>query len=355
MISHHSTSLLIPLLLALAPGCGSADLRRYEFNEPKMGAAFRIALYAPDGQQAQRAARAAYARVDQLNAILSDYDPNSEITRLSQRTLDGPMAEPVEVSEELFHVLRASQDVAGRTGGAFDVTLGPYVRLWRRSRDLRQLPTTRRLDEARASVGHHLIKLDPHRRTVQLLGRRLRLDVAGIAVGYVVDEALAALRGAGVDRALIDAGGDLGMSGPPPGKRGWRVAIQSLNAPQETTGEYVELANAAISTSGDTYRVVEIDGKRYSHIVDPETGLGLTDRIGVTAIARDGITADWLDTAVAVMGRERGSALVESIPGAAVRITTIGPDGRIKVSETSRFRQFVAEPDDAPPARAQPR
>ena len=301
----RSISLLL-LLVALAPGC-RRTLHRYEFNAPKMGAAFRIALYAPDEQAAQRAARAAYARVDQLNAILSDYDPNSEISRLSQRTLDGPMAEPVKVSEELFHVLRASQDVAERTGGAFDVTIGPYARLWRRSRDLRQLPTTRRLDEARASVGHHLIKLDPQRRTVQLLAPRMRLDVAGIAVGYVVDEALEALRGAGVRRALIDAGGDLGMSGPPPGRRGWRVAIQSLNAPQETTGEYVELANAAISTSGDTYRVVEIRGKRYSHIVDPATGLGLTDRIGVTAIARDGITADWLDTAVAVMGRERGS------------------------------------------------
>jgi FAD:protein FMN transferase len=235
---------LLLVSLLLASGCRRA-LHRYKFNEPRMGAAFRITLYAPDEQAAQRGARAAYGRVDQLNAILSDYEPDSEISRLSQRTLDGPMAEPVEVSEELFHVLRASQDVAERTGGAFDVTIGPYVRLWRRSRDLQQLPTTRRLDEARASVGHHLIKLDPQRRTVQLLGPRMRLDVAGIAVGYVVDEALEALRGAGVDRALIDAGGDLGMSGAPPGKRGWRVAIQSLNAPQETTGEYVELANAA--------------------------------------------------------------------------------------------------------------
>jgi thiamine biosynthesis lipoprotein len=330
-------------LLALLSGCQRA-LHRYEFNEPRMGAAFRIALYAPDQLTADRAARAGYTRVDQLNAILSDYDSESEISRLSQRTLDGPMPQPVKVSPELFHVLSVSADVARRTDGAFDVTIGPFGRLWRRSRDLQQLPTTRRIEEARASVGYQHMKLDPQNQTVQLLAPNMRLDVAGIAVGYVVDETLKTLKQHGVDRALIDAGGDLGMSGPPPGKRGWRVGIQSLNAPQEMTGEYVELANAAISTSGDTYRFVEIDGKRYSHILDPRTGLGLTSRIGVTVIAPDGITADWLDTAVAVIGRERGTAVLESIPGAAARITTIDADDGIKVSETSRFRPFVVPP-----------
>ena len=178
---------------------------------------------------------------------------------------------------------------------------------------------------------------------MQLLAPRMRLDVAGIAVGYIVDEALQAMKHAGVDRALVDAGGDLGMTGPPPGKKGWRVAIQSLEGPNETTGQYVELANAFISTSGDTYRFIEIDGKRYSHILDPRTGLGLTNRIGVTVIAKDGITADWLDTAVAVMGREAGEKLVENIPGAAARITTIDDAGRITVSQTSRFGSFVAD------------
>lgn len=326
-----------------APAASAEPLHRFEFQQPKMGAAFRIVLYAPDQAAADRAAEAAFARVDVLNAILSDYDPKSEISRLSQATLDGAMAEPLKVSEELFHVLAVSQRVAEQTGGAFDVTIGPFVRLWRRSRDLGALPRPARLAEARSSVGHKLLKLDPDQRTVQLLAPRMRLDVAGIAVGYVVDEALRAITAAGVERALIDAGGDLGMTGPPPNAKGWRVAIQSLQAPQETTGEYVELSHASISTSGDTYRFVELDGKRYSHILDPKTGLGLTSRIGVTAIARDGITADWLDTAVAVLGRDAGSKLVEATPGAAARITTIDEHGGITVSETSGFRQFVTK------------
>jgi thiamine biosynthesis lipoprotein len=186
------------------------------------------------------------------------------------------------------------------------------------------------------------MRLDPKKHTVQLLASNMRLDVAGLAGGYIVDQCLRAIRQAGVNRALIDEGGDLGMTGPPPGAKGWRVGIQSLAAPEQMTGEYIELANAFISTSGDTYRYVEIDGKRYSHIVDPRTGLGLTNRIGVTAIARDGITCDWLDTAVAVLGREKGSEIVESIPGAAARITTIDDAGRITVSETSRFRHYVS-------------
>jgi thiamine biosynthesis lipoprotein len=319
-------------------------LQRFEFDQQKMGAGFRIVLYAPSQAAADRAAQAAYARVDELNAILSDYEPDSEINRLSRRTLDGPMAEPVAVSPELFHVLEQSVEVARRTGGAFDVTIGPFARLWRRSRDLAALPTTQRIDEARASVGFQFIKLDPHHRTVQLLAPRMRLDVAGIAIGYIVDETLLTLRHAGVDRALIDAAGDLGMSAPPPGKKGWRIAIQSLMAPNELTGEYVELRDASISTSGDTYRFVEIGGKRYSHIVNPKTGLGLTDRIGVTVIAKDGITSDWLDTAVAVLGREAGSRLVESIPGAAARITTIDDQERAVISETAGFQHFITSP-----------
>jgi FAD:protein FMN transferase len=169
----------------------------------------------------------------------------------------------------------------------------------------------------------------------------MRLDVAGLAGGYIVEECLNALKKNGVSRALIDEGGDVGVIGAPVGATGWRIGIQSLEAPDQMTGEYVELANGFISTSGDTYRVVEIDGKRYSHILDPRTGLGLTNRIGVTAVARDGITCDWLDTAVAVLGRERGTELVESVPGAAARITTIDDAGRITVSETRRFRDYV--------------
>lgn len=333
----------VTLFVGLLAGCQS-NLHRFEFNQPKMGAGFRIVLYAHDEGQANRAANAAFDRVDALNDILSEYDSSSELSRLAKCTLDGPMAEPIKVSPELFCVLDQSLNASRLTDGGFDITVGPFVQLWRRSRDLDELPTPERIEEARKSIGYNYILLDQKNLTVRLTAPNMHLDVAGIAVGYVVDEALRAMKKAGVNRALIDAGGDLGMTDAPPGAKGWRIGIQSLQAPGEMTGEYVELANASISTSGDTYRYVEIGGTRYSHIVDPKTGLGLTNRTGVTVIARDGITCDWLDTAIPVIGRERGTQLVEMTPGAAARITTIDDAGSIKVSETSRFRRFVVRP-----------
>ena len=324
-------------------------LNRYQYTRPKWGTVFRIILYAPDEATANQAADAAFARFDQIGEASNDYDPNSELSRLSRLTQDGPMPVPVPVSEDLYRVLQASISAAEQSGGAFDVTVGPLVHLWRRSRELVQLPTKERLEAARASVGYRYIKLTEIESksvnkqsitpAVQLTAARMRLDLGGIVTGYATTEVLWVLRAHGVSRALIDAAGDLAASDPPPGKDGWRVAIQAIEDASKTVG-YVKLANRACSTSGDTYRYVEIDGVRYSHIVDPKTGLGLTSRTGVTVIADDGTTADWLDTALPVMPLEEAEALVERMPGVAARITTIAPEGGIAVWESSRFKPF---------------
>lgn len=350
---------VLALVLGGSAGCGTAhaegdvaqqrtEQRKFEYVRDKMGGPFRVVLYAADQTAADKAAEAVYARVDHLNKILSDYDPDSEISRLSQRTLQGPMTEPAAVSDDLWRVLERGQALADRTGGAFDVTVGPSMRLWRRARELHELPTEERLEKTRPSVGHQHLRLDPQRRTVQLLAPRMRLDVAGLALGYIADEAIAAARAAGAPSILVDAGGEVSVGEPPPGSDGWLVAIQSLRNPQELTGEYVKLRNACVTSSGDTRRFIEIGGKRYSHIIDPRTGLGLTRRTGATVIAPDGMTADALDTAVCVLGPEKGLELVERTPGAAARITIIEGD-EVKVFDSKRFKQFIAA--DAGPAR----
>lgn len=349
----------LSLLLLLAVGCQAKPpakpLERHEFVQAKWGTGFKIILYAPDAATAKQAAEAAFARVDELTDALSDYDPNSELSRLCRLTDDGPMTQPVPVSHDLFHVLERSQQAARESNGAFDVTVGPLVRLWRRSRDMGTLPTDERLAKTRPSVGYQHVQLQHQvvRHTggrpeivwlVQLKAPRMRLDFGGIATGYATDEMLAVMRERGINRALVDAGGDLAAGDPPPGADGWRVAVQGFPDPTKTVG-YVKIRNRAISTSGDTYRYVEIDGVRYSHIVDPRTGLGLTRRIGATVIADDGMTADWLDTALPVMDPQEAIALVEQIEGAAARITTL-EDGGIKVYESALFKSFW----DAPPA-----
>jgi thiamine biosynthesis lipoprotein len=151
----------------------------------------------------------------------------------------------------------------------------------------------------------------------------MKLDLGGIAKGYASSAAIRVLEREGIDRALVAGAGDIAVSGPPPGAEGWKIGVAPVESPDSPPKRYFFLRHAAVSTSGDAERYVEIDGRRYSHIVDPKTGLGVVDRCSVTVIAPDGGTADGLDTAVYVLGPERGLPLVESTPGAAALIVRL--------------------------------
>ncbi|MBV9866114.1 MAG: FAD:protein FMN transferase [Abitibacteriaceae bacterium] len=284
-------------------------LRRFEYAQLEMGVQTRLVVYTLDQATAERACTAAFNRIAQLEDIMSDYRPTSELMRLCARA-GGP---PIKVSDDLFFVLQRSQEVAARSHGAFDITVGPYVALWRRARKQHVFPTTEELAQAGKLVGWQKVRLGARHKTVQLLVLGMRLDLGGIAKGYAGDCALDVLQQFGITRALFESGGDIVMSDPPPGKAGWNIEI--LNAGQELKQHTRLLANAAISTSGDTEQFVTFNGQRYSHIVDPRTGLGLTDRIAVTIIAPKGITSDSLSTAVSVLGAQQGQRLAKSYPG----------------------------------------
>jgi len=323
-------------LCGIALADDEASLARFESTQPQMGVPFKIILYVPDETAAKGAFEAAFSRIAQLNRVLSDYDPESELSRLSHSS---PSDKAIPLSDPLWTVLARSQSLAEQTEGAFDVTVGPYVRLWRRARRSKEIPSPERLAEARAAVGFQHLNLDDNQRTAQLLKPNMRLDLGGIAMGYAVDETLKLLRERGITRALVDASGDIGVGDPPPGKAGWRIGVMPLSA-EGTPSREVLLANAAVTTAGDAFQHVDIAGKRYSHIVDPRTGLGMTDRVGVGVIAKDCITADSLDTAISVLGPKAGLELIESIPSAAAFIVR-PTEGKPEVFESRRFRDFV--------------
>lgn len=280
-------------------GVSESEERRFEYSRVSMGVRVNVTLYAQDESVAERAAIAAFDRFDALEAIFSDYRPDSEAMRLCDRAFETP----VRASKELRTVLRRSLDLAKRSDGAFDPTVGPIVRLWREARRTGKLPEAAAIRAAKALTGWRLVRLDGDRVTI--LKRGVRLDFGGVAKGYACDEAIAAVRAKGVRRAMVEAGGDIAVSGPPPGSRGWRIAILGHDGPPET------LANAAISTSGDAEQFIEIDGVRYSHIVDPRTGLGMTNRLQTSVVAKRGLTTDPLATAVCVLGEDRGTALAK--------------------------------------------
>ena len=334
---------ILLLMLALQPARADDPVpspARYTYREPHMGTEFTLVLYSADPALANRASRLAFDRIAALDATLTDYEPTSELMRLVDRA-GGP---PVAVSADLFAVLERSRDLYDRSGGAFDPSIAPVGRLWRRARRERKLPDPDLLAKARRLVGGDAIRLDPDRRAVELTRPGMKLDLGGIAKGYASGEAIAVLKQAGIKSALVAGSGDIVASGPPPGKAGWTVGIAPLEAePQAdgTRGRTILLANAAVSTSGDAEQFVEIDGRRYSHVVDPATGLGLTDRRSVTVVAPDGLLADGLDTAACVLGRERGLDLVESYPGASALFVQITPAGPV-VAESRGWRDRVA-------------
>ncbi len=334
--------LLWGVLLALSgPAALGHDppLERFQATQVEMGVPFRILLYAPDKSTAKGAFDVAFARIQELNAILSDYDEQSELSRLSAAS---PTPKPVPISQDLWNVLDRSQSLARQTEGAFDVTVGPYVRLWRRARRQREMPSDERLAEARAAVGYEHLVLDANERTALLKVPHMRLDLGGIAMGYAVDEAMKVLREHGITRALIDASGDILASDPPPGKAGWTVSVMPF-ADNDSLAREILLANAAITSAGDAYQHVVLNGKRYSHIVDTRTGLGLTNQTAVIVIAPDCLTADSLDTAASVLAPEAALKLIESAPGAAGLVARKSGDTTESVSslETRDFAKYA--------------
>lgn len=327
------------VLLGSLLGCRStpptARLARFEFQSPHMGTLFTITLYASNPAMARDAADAAFAKVATLDRMMTDYDPESELMRLSGR----PVGTPTRVSAELFDILQESQRVAQLSSGAFDVTVGPVVRLWRRARRAETLPPAGQLARARDSVGWQKLHLDPRQQTVTLLATNMQLDLGGIAKGYAADQALAVLHSRGIDRALVAASGDIAAGAAPPGEAGWRVAIGLPVAGVVSTNTLL-LANAAVSTSGDAEQFVVIGDQRYSHIIDPRTGVGLTERWQVSIIARHATQTDAFATAVSVLGGPAGIKLVESQPGLAAIIYRVD-HGRLELFQSRRAQRFL--------------
>ncbi len=165
----------------------------------------------------------------------------------------------------------------------------------------------------------------------------MKLDVGGIAKGYAAQAALDVLKGAGITRALVGGAGDIVVGDPPPDTPGWKVAIAPLE-PGQPPPRMLSLVNAAVSTAGDAERFVTIDGRRYSHIINPVTGLGVEDRASVTVVARDGATADALETTVYIMGPERGLKLIDETPGAAAIFVRLTKNG-VRTFESKRFAE----------------
>ena len=332
--------ILLSLTLSVIACVAEESLQKFAFEKAEMGVPFRITLYAVNEDAAKRAADDGFARVAALNHIFSDYEDDSELTQLSRTSGRG---RAVKVSDELWIVLARAQVLAARTDGAFDVTCGPLTSMWRRARRKQELPAADLVAEMTSRVGWKKMRLDEKARTVELLAPEMRLDVGSIAKGYACDEALKTLRANGCPRAMVAGSGDISAGDPPPGRKGWRIEVVGLDLDDAASAPapvVIEIANAAIATSGDRNQRLDANGKRFSHILDPRTGQPLTDHALVSVVAKDGLTAG-ISTACSVIGPHEALKLAAEWK-AAIRIQRM-PGDKVEITESPDWARWVVE------------
>jgi thiamine biosynthesis lipoprotein len=281
--------------------CAAVPLERHEFTARKMGCPFRLVLYTQNAEAAAAAAMKTWERIDEIEGRLSNFLLESEVSRLVQAARAEGGGPWTGVSSDLWRNLVAADELRRATSGAFDVTVAPLVKLWRRTRRAQRVPGQAELADACALVGGAALLFNFAEKQVRLERRGLAIDLGGIAKGFALDEALDLLAREGIERVLVDGGGDLRVGRAPPGRRAWRVEVE---APGENLR--LELVNEAVATSGDAYRFVEIGGQRYSHIIDPRTGWALSGAATVCVVAPTAMAADGAASAASVLGPEEG-------------------------------------------------
>lgn len=281
-----------------------------------MGSPFNIVIYANDSTGAANAAAATFRLIDTLNAIYSDYLPHSELNNLC--ATHGKWA---HVSELLFSILYKSKVASGKSRGAFDVTIGPLTKLWRKARHEKRLPGADSLAVSHALVNYRFIDLDTSGKRVLLKKENMQLDLGGIAKGETAQRCYDRLYQLGFPYSLVDAGGDIVAGSVPSSIKNWKVAI-NIPESEELLSGILQVRNKAVATSGDLYQYVELNGKRYSHIIDPVSGYATTYSRNVTVIADDGADADWMATACSVLPVRKALKLIKK-NGAQVQIAIL--------------------------------
>jgi thiamine biosynthesis lipoprotein len=328
--------LFLCVLSALITLSAEAQLKRFTFSQPKMGSPFTIIFYSADSLRADVVAAQCFQLVDSLVSIFSDYIDSSELNKLCATA--GKTDSYVKVSADLFNILLLSKKAYEKSDGTFDITLGPLTKLWRKARKEKIFPDDTTIRRKLALTGFKKIKIDTTTHSVLLLQPGMQLDLGGIAQGYIGQRVIDFLKEENISNALVDVSGDIVTTGSPPNTKGWTVAINIPGKTDELQKQNLLISNKAVTSSGDAYQYMEHNKKRYSHIIDPKTGYGITSQKNVTVIANDGTTADWLTKACSILSFHKAKKLVHSLQ-AEVLIAQI-KNGRIISHSTIGFNLY---------------
>jgi thiamine biosynthesis lipoprotein len=301
-----------------------------------MGSPFTIVLFSKDSAKANDIAKQCFKLVDSFNLIFSDYIDNSELGKLNATTVEN--VQSFKLSPALYEILILAEDAYKKSDGAFDITIGPLVKLWRNVRKSKQFPSKTTVKSVQHLTGFNKLIFDSVGKKVTFGRLGMLLDLGGIAKGYIAQKIIDYLSFYQINNALVNAGGDIVMSGAPPGLKGWTIGVNMPETKDEIMSQSLIMQNKAVATSGDVYQFIENSGKRYSHIIDPRTGYGVTFKRNVTVIANDGATADWLATACSILPVKKAKKMANKL-GAEVLIGEINKN-KLILNETKGFALY---------------
>lgn len=325
--------LALVLILPFIAGVAEADQGAAETHEFRymMGTSIEVQAFGGDAAIRKSAIDEAFAAFAEVDRLMSNYRDDSELSLVNRRAAAGT----VDVSEPMFSVLAAARRVSTASNGAFDVTVGPLVRLWGFHDKKPHLPTAAELAAVRPLVDYRNLLLDPPKRSVRFARPGVEIDLGGIAKGFAVEIAADVLRRHGLG-GFIDAGGNQYLLGTPPGKRTWTVGIKNPDVPDRVMG-VVETGEISVSTSADSSNFLVANGLKYGHILDPRTLEPSSAALSVTILSRDGTLADAMSKAAFILGPKEGLALVDSFPGMSAVIAYRKSDGGVGVAVSDRL------------------
>jgi len=308
-----------------------------------MGSPVHLSAWTADPVRAGVAFDAAFDEFDRLDAMMTVWRPDSDVLRVNAAAGD----HPVRVQPEVREVLRVAREVSELTAGKFDVTFGALAGLWKFDHDQDNVIPDRAAVQRRLPlIDYTTIVVDDQAGTVFLTRPGVSVHLGGIGKGYAVDRAAAILRQAGIADFMIQAGGDLYVGGRR-GDRPWRTGIRDPRGPADSSFAALDLTDATFSTSGDYERFFLRDGRRYHHILDPDTGEPATRSRSVTIVSERAILADAIAKGIFILGPDAGIALVERMHG--VEAVIVGANNEVVISSGLRGRvQVLAPPTDAP-------
>ena len=306
--------------------------RLHTFSHPCMGTIFKVSVHSEKSRnKVEDIVQGSFKIADEMDDRFSDYSAESEVSKFNKQESHIPF----KISSELLELLTISQSLYHKTSASFEPAAGALTQLWRLSRKTKRLPDQKTLSLAIKASSFASLIIDRKNKTLTKKDHLTRLDFGGIAKGYTADKMLNYLQEHDLKSCSISAGGDVIVGNPPPGRLYWIIRINPFGDSNSETMR-VKLSNAAVSTSGNVEQFIQIGGKKYSHIVNPKNGLGLTTNHAAVVVSNKGSMSDALATSISILGKS-GLKILDHFPNTEAAIIDLNDN---KVTKSPNFNKF---------------